>query len=158
LGNAYQSLGQYYQAIDFYQHHYEIAREIGDLGSEAISLGNLGIAHDSLGQYQRAIDFHQQYYEIAREIGDRWGEGASLLNMGITLAQLDRHDEALQSYQQALAIFEQLKLDHMVERCQTAIAKYTQPPTRQPRRWWQKWGLWFAIGVAIVLVIWWVRR
>ena len=158
LGITYASLGQYQQAIDYYQKSLETKCELGDRVGEAASLGNLGIAYCALGQYQWAIDFHQQHHEIARKLDDRRGEANSLFNMGIALAQLDQHDEALQSYQQALAIFEELKLDHAVEKCKTAIAEHTRPPTRQPRRWWQKWGQWFAIGVAIVLVIWWFRR
>jgi len=161
LGNAYQSLGQYQQAIDLQQQSLEIARAIGDRGGEARSLGNLGVAYQSLGQYQQAIDLQQQSLEIARAIGDRQGEGTSLFNMGFALARLDQHDEALQSYQQALAIYEELKLDHMVEQCQTAIAEHTQPAprsTRSPLKRWQKWGLWFAVGGAIALGIWWLRR
>ncbi len=82
LGNAYDSLGQYQRAIDFYQQSLEISREIGDRGGEAASLSHLGTAYKSLGQYQRAIDFHQQSLEIRREIGNRWGEANSLGNLG----------------------------------------------------------------------------
>lgn len=46
--------------------------------------------------------------------------------MGNVLARLDQHYEALQSYQQALAIYEALKLNHMVERCKGAIAERNQ--------------------------------
>ncbi|TVQ19605.1 MAG: tetratricopeptide repeat protein, partial [Leptolyngbya sp. DLM2.Bin15] len=55
--------------------------------------------------------------------GDREGEANSLFNMGIALARLDQHDEALQSFQQALAIYEELNLDHRVEQCKAAIAE-----------------------------------
>lgn len=150
---------------------------------------NLGLAYHSLGQYQQAIDFYQQSLVIQHKIGNRWGEGASLLNMGNALARLDRHYEALQSYKQALAIYEVLKLDHMVERCKTAIAESNQTIAVQPRMaprigtekhndddWYTKslpterkpsassssrqiqnrW-LWFAVGLAIALLIWWLR-
>jgi tetratricopeptide (TPR) repeat protein len=192
LGIANQALGQYPQAIDFCQQSLVIQREIGDRNGEARSLGNLGIANQALGQYQRAIDFCQQQYEITSEIGDRHGEANSLFNKGLALARLDYHYEALQSFQQALAIYEDLKLDHMVEKCQKAIAERNQiiaaqrrtapaigveknkndwweksqpvpqrqavsRPARQGLSRWQRWGLWFAVGVAIVLVILWLR-
>ncbi|MBC6434261.1 tetratricopeptide repeat protein, partial [Nostoc sp. HG1] len=80
LGNAYNSLGQYQQAIDFLQQSLDIAREIGDRNSEGKSLANLGNAYGSLGQYQQAIEFYQQSLDIAREIGDRYIEGLSLMN------------------------------------------------------------------------------
>ena len=53
--------------------------------------------------------------------------------MGNALAQLNQGYEALQSYQQALAIYEALKLDHMVERCKTAITEHNQIIAVQPR-------------------------
>lgn len=135
LGNVYNFLRQYQKAIDCHRQSLDIKREIGDRGGEANALGNLGIVYQSLGQYQQAIDFHQQSLEIAREIGDHRGEGAALFNTGKALAQIDdRQGEALQSYQQALAIYEALKLDHVVEQCKTAITElnqdHSQPPTR----------------------------
>jgi tetratricopeptide (TPR) repeat protein len=162
LGNAYRALGQYKRAIEYQEQSLAITREIGDRSGEANSLGNLGIAYKSLGQYERAIEYQEQSLAITREIGDRWGEGASLFNLGIALVGLDRHAEALQNYQQALAIYEALKLDHIVERCKTAIAECNQSilsnSARQRLSRWQTWGLWFAVGVAIVLIIWWLRR
>jgi tetratricopeptide (TPR) repeat protein len=74
-----------------------------------------------LGQHQRAIDIHQQSLEIKRGIGDRWGEGASLNNMAAAWVKLDEHFNALQYFKQAKAIYEELKLDHIVEQCQHNI-------------------------------------
>jgi tetratricopeptide (TPR) repeat protein len=104
LGNAYDSLGQYQRAIDFYQQSIEIMREISDRNGEANSLGNLGNAYDSLGQYQRAIDFHQQSLEIAREIGDRNGEARSLAGLGIAYGSLSQYQRAIDFHQQSLEI------------------------------------------------------
>jgi tetratricopeptide (TPR) repeat protein len=126
LGNAYQSLGQYQRAIDFHQQNNEIAHEIGDRQGEASSLGNLGNAYQSLGQYQRAIDFHQQNNEIAHEIGDRNGEASSLFNMALTFGKIDEYFNALQNFQQAKLIYEDLQLDHMVERCNEALGTCNQ--------------------------------
>ena len=72
IGLAYQSLGQYQQAIEFHQQSLNIAREIGNRFGEGSALGNIGNAYQSLGQYQQAIEFHQQSLNIAREIGDRF--------------------------------------------------------------------------------------
>ncbi|MGB5595048.1 MAG: tetratricopeptide repeat protein, partial [Crocosphaera sp.] len=80
LGNAYNSLGQYQQAIQYHQQSLAITTEIGDLAEgeirkaarngEATSYNNLGLAYDSLGQYQQAIQYHQQSLAIKTEIGD----------------------------------------------------------------------------------------
>jgi tetratricopeptide (TPR) repeat protein len=104
LGAAYQSLGQYQQAIYFHQQSLAIQREIGDRNGEADSLGNLGSAYRSLGQYQQAIDFHQQSLAIQREIGDRNGEAASLGNLGNAYQSLGQYQQAIDFHQQSLAI------------------------------------------------------
>ncbi len=174
LGNAYLSLGKYEQSIDFYQQSLAIQCEIGDRDGEANSLGSLGNAYGSLGQYEQSIDFYQQSLAIQCEIGDRSGEALSFLNMGNALARLDQHYEALQSYQQALVIYEELKLDHKIEQCKTAIAERNKIIPAQLRtaptigaekrtshpaqRWWRNAWLWFAVGLAIALLIWWLQQ
>ena len=121
LGIAYKNLGQYQRAIDFHEQSLEIKRQIGDRKGEANSLGNLGIAYRNLGQYQRTIDFLQQALEITREIGDRNGEANSWFNRSFALAKTDREGEAQQSFETAKALYEELKLPHMVEKCDEAI-------------------------------------
>jgi tetratricopeptide (TPR) repeat protein len=160
LGNAYDSLGQYQRAIDLQQQSLEITREIGDRNGEASSLGNLGIAYDSLGQYQRAIDLQQQSLEIQREIGDRWGEGASLFNMADTFAKLDNHAQALLHYQQAQIIYTDLELDHMVEKCKAAIRELDESTSRKAKSAarHKTLYLWFALGLAICFLIWWLKK
>jgi len=152
-------LGQYKKAIIYDQQSLNITREIGNRRGEASSLSGLGNAYQLLGQYQEAIALQQQSLAIRREIGDRWGEGASLFNLGNVLARLDRQYEASQHYQQALEIYTALKLDHMVEQCKTAIEQCTRTSSvRRRSEWWQKWGLWVVVGLAIALLIWWLLR
>ncbi|WOD39073.1 tetratricopeptide repeat protein [Nodosilinea sp. E11] len=104
LGNAYWSLGQYQQAIDYLQQTLAIAQEIGDRQVEANSLGNLGNAYWSLGQYPQAIDYRQQQLAIAREIGDRRGEATSLGGLGNAYRSLSQYPQAIDYHQQWLAI------------------------------------------------------
>ncbi|MGK7943972.1 MAG: tetratricopeptide repeat protein [Microcystaceae cyanobacterium] len=104
LGNAYNLLGEYQSAIDYYKQSLTIAREIGDRRGEANSLGNLGVAYDSLGEYQSAIDYHQQQLTIAREIGDRKGEANSLGNLGVAYDSLGEYQSAIDYHQQSLTI------------------------------------------------------
>ncbi|MCW6034973.1 tetratricopeptide repeat protein [Spirulina subsalsa FACHB-351] len=104
LGNAYNALGRYQEAIAFLQQSLDIAREIGNRGGEANSLGNLGNAYNSLGRYQEAIAFLQQSLEIKREIGDRQGEANSLGNLGNAYNALGRYEEAIAFLQQSLEI------------------------------------------------------
>ncbi|NMG60677.1 tetratricopeptide repeat protein, partial [Geitlerinema sp. P-1104] len=104
LGVAYGSLGQYERAIDFFEQHLEIAREIGDRAGEGRALGNLGNVHNNLGQYERAIDFFEQSLVIAREIGDRAREGGNLGNLGNAYSSLGQYERAIDFYEQSLVI------------------------------------------------------
>ena len=108
LGNAYDSLGQYLLAIDYYQQSLAINREIGARKEEATSLIGLGNAYRSLGQYQLAIDYYQQSLAIQREIGDRTGEAASIGNLGYAYHSLGQYQLAIDYHQQSLAIFREI--------------------------------------------------
>ncbi len=81
LGIAYRSLGDYQQAINYYQQSLEIRQEIGDRHGISNSLNGLGNAYYSLGDYPKAIDYYQQSLEIATEIGDRHGRADSLIGL-----------------------------------------------------------------------------
>ncbi|QSJ19456.1 tetratricopeptide repeat protein [Nostoc sp. UHCC 0702] len=106
LGHAYNSLGQYQQAIEFQQQSLEIAKEIsnGDRFEEAISLGNLGLIYNSLGQYHQAIEFHQKSLEIARQTGLRNVEANSLAHLGLAYRSLAQYQQAIEFYKQELQI------------------------------------------------------
>ena len=104
LGNAYDSLGQYQQAIQYHQQSLDITREIGDKQGEASSYNNLGNAYNSLGQYQQAIQYHQQSLDIKREIGDKQGEAYSYIGLGNAYNSLGQYQQAIQYHQQSLDI------------------------------------------------------
>jgi tetratricopeptide (TPR) repeat protein len=104
LGNVYNSLGRYEDAISYHQQSLEIEREIGDRRGVANSLGNLGNAYYSLGRYEDAKSYYQQSLEIYREIGNRGGEAGSLGNLGSAYNSLGRYEEAISYQQQSLEI------------------------------------------------------
>ncbi|MEH2345643.1 MAG: tetratricopeptide repeat protein [Nostoc sp.] len=110
LGDAYNYLGQYQQAIEFQQQSLEIAREIGahDRFEEAISLGNLGLIYNSIGQYQQAVEFHQKSLEIARKTGTLDLEAHSLGHLGLAYRSLGQYQQAIEFYQQQLKITKEI--------------------------------------------------
>ncbi|MEL7406124.1 MAG: tetratricopeptide repeat protein, partial [Cyanobacteria bacterium J06558_2] len=82
LGETYDALGGYKQAINYYQQSIEIAQQIDDQDGEARSLNNLGNAYDSLGEYSQAINYHQKSLAIAYRIGNSQEEANSLISLG----------------------------------------------------------------------------
>ena len=51
LGIAYQSLGNFHEAIEYLERHLQTARVVGDKAGEGQAYGNLGIAYQSLGDF-----------------------------------------------------------------------------------------------------------
>jgi tetratricopeptide (TPR) repeat protein len=68
LGNAYQSLGQYQQAIQFHQQSLDIEREIGDRRGEASSLQSLAYAYHQCGRVQEGYAAGYQANLILQEL------------------------------------------------------------------------------------------
>jgi tetratricopeptide (TPR) repeat protein len=104
LGNAYDSLGQYPRAIEYYEQSLAMSQAIGDRNGEANSLIGLGNAYDSLGQYPRAIEYYEQSLTMSQEIGDRNGEAASLTGLGNAYNFLGQYPRAIEYYEQSLTI------------------------------------------------------
>ncbi|MBF2090290.1 MAG: tetratricopeptide repeat protein [Synechococcales cyanobacterium K44_A2020_017] len=108
LGNAYNDLGQYREAIAHYEQSLVIFREIGSQWSEGNALSSLGTAYANLGQYREAIAHYEQSLVIFREIGDWQVEGMLLSNLGTVYNDLGQHQEAIARYEQSLIIFRQI--------------------------------------------------
>ncbi|MGJ3251920.1 MAG: CHAT domain-containing protein [Elainellaceae cyanobacterium] len=112
LGAAYLGIGNYQQAIDFFEQRLAIAREIGDRAGEGRAIGNLGAAYLEIGNYQRAIDFSEQHLAIAREIGDspeerlrqRAEEGGAIGNLGAAYLGIGNYQQAIDYSEQSLII------------------------------------------------------
>ena len=82
LGLAYAALGETRKAIEFYEKHMEIAREIGDRRGEGAALGNLGVAYANLGETRKAIEFYEKRLLI---IGVKLATGAAKVPPSATL-------------------------------------------------------------------------
>ena len=104
FGTLHHRLGQYSEALQYFEQALARFRDIGDRQGEVNALFNLGVVYDSLGQYPQALDHFQQALAIARDIGDHQGEGVTLGNLGIVHRNLGQYPQALDHHQQALAI------------------------------------------------------
>lgn len=108
IGGVYENLGQYQQALDYYQQALAIRRDIGDREGEGASLNSIGGGYSSLGQYQQALNYYQQALVIFQNLGHRAGEGTTLNNIGIVYQYLGQYQQALDYHQQSLAIKQEI--------------------------------------------------
>jgi tetratricopeptide (TPR) repeat protein len=69
LGIAWRTLGEPWRAIEFYEQHLGIAREIGDRRGEGSALFNAGLALDALGKRDDAVRRVREALAIVEAIG-----------------------------------------------------------------------------------------
>lgn len=67
LGNYWYTLGEYAQAMEYYETSLAITMESGYKIKEAMNLGNLGNCHSKLADHQRAIDYYKQGLQLLRD-------------------------------------------------------------------------------------------
>jgi len=111
LGNAYNALGKYDKAIEFYLQRLAIEMEIRDNFSEKIDLNNLGRAFYSLGKYDKAIEFYLQRLANTRGNGDREDEGATLVALGKVYKKLGKNELAIDYYTRSVKVRESFRQD-----------------------------------------------
>ena len=104
LGSAYDSLGEFRRAIEFYQLSLPIAVETGNKDLKGRVYNNLGSAYDSLGEFRRAIEFYQLSLPIAIETGKKDLKGSVYNNLGSAYKSLGEFKRAIEFYQLSLLI------------------------------------------------------
>lgn len=65
LAVAYQALGMFEQALQHYNAHLNIARDLKDIASEARALSNVGNYYSVRGEFTQAIPFYMQYLQVS---------------------------------------------------------------------------------------------
>ena len=108
LGNAYDSLCDFRQAIEYHKQHLCISKEVGDRAGEGRAYGNLGNSYNRLSDFQKAIEYHNLHLSIAREMGDRAVEGGIFCNLGVAYRSLGEFRQAKEYHKQQLKIAEEV--------------------------------------------------
>ena len=81
-GNAYDSVGDLKNSIEYNNRYLKIAKELGNKQWEGKAYSNLGKVYRNLGDINKAINYHNQHLKIAQEVGDKHGEGNAYGNLG----------------------------------------------------------------------------
>lgn len=112
LGSTCKSLGDYPQALEYYQCSLSIRQDLfGESHSEtARSLNNVGSAYGSLGDYPRKLEYVQRSLSIQQDLfGLNHSDTAtSLNNVGTAYDNLGDYSKALEYFQRSLSIFQDL--------------------------------------------------
>lgn len=105
IGDVYQMLGEYKEALTNYKLALPITRVAKDRRGEAETLNEIGYVFLALGDNQKAGGLCNQALELSRAAGYRRGEARALNNLGEVSYGLGKLQQSLDFYQRALPLW-----------------------------------------------------
>jgi len=108
LGQVHARQGYLGRALHYYELATEGFTDLGDVGSLAQVLGNMGSAYRSGQSYDEALESCKKSLEIFKSLEDEFGVAQMTGSLGRIYAEMGEFDLALQNYEKSLADFEGL--------------------------------------------------
>ena len=110
LGYAYQCLGNFKQAVEYYKQELAIAEEAGNRTGQGRAYNDIGNAYGSLGDFKHAREYHSLHLSIAQEAGDKAVQGCAygknvpmaILALRIVVLAISNKQEIASSFPSAL--------------------------------------------------------
>lgn len=97
-------LGRPGEARKHYEGALAVARDAGDLRSQAVALSNIAMLDVDQGELQRGVEGLTASLQKAREANDQKAQARTLNNLGYVYDQLAERQKAIQYYQQFLEL------------------------------------------------------
>lgn len=108
LGFAHYSLGNYREAIRYYEQDLALAKDLKDQLTMARAFCNLGLAYKSLGQYSQALEYQYNFLQITHSLKNVPGKFRAMGNIGDILINMQNMQEAVLLYNQQLKLAKQV--------------------------------------------------
>ncbi len=108
IGLGYYFLGNYDQALYFYQKALEIYIRVDDKNNLTNTYNNIGSAYQKLSKYDIAIDNFIKSLEIERSLNNKEVISKTLNNIANVFHHLGKYDQALDFFLESLQIEEEL--------------------------------------------------
>ena len=108
LGNTYQHMGNYDEAMEIYISALKQAEDLGDKSGIGNMLNSIGVIKGIENELDSALDYFTRSLAIREELGDKSGMGTSLMNIGLVYANKGDYNKALDYYGRSLVICEEL--------------------------------------------------
>ncbi|HEX7176186.1 MAG TPA: CHAT domain-containing protein [Pyrinomonadaceae bacterium] len=108
IGDVYQPLGEYQNALNYYRQALSLQREIKDRRGEGETLNELSFVYLTLGDNPKALNLCTQALKLNRATGSRRGEAQALNNFGEVHYGLGKLQQSVEFYQQALPFWREL--------------------------------------------------
>jgi len=108
LGNLHQSVGDYQNALEYFQLALKTYEALEDRAELATSYNNIGEVHRARGDYDAALQWYQKSVEIKEALEERAGLAATYSNIGKVYHVRGDYDTALQWHKKSLKIKESI--------------------------------------------------
>jgi CHAT domain-containing protein/Tfp pilus assembly protein PilF len=122
LSQAYQSLGQYRDALKNLEAALPLAEKSGNRTQTALALGTLGNVYIATGPEQTALKYLNEGLRIAKEVNNQELSAIILNNLGNLLTAQKKYPEALAAYTESTSLAESLKSPSLVARARINAA------------------------------------
>ena len=104
MGAAYENIGFYNKALEYYQNALIINIELKDKNNAAINLAGIANIFFYKSNYDEALEYYQKALKINEETENINGVAGNLGNIGNTLYYIGEYNKALGYYQRVLKI------------------------------------------------------
>ena len=98
LGESYEAVGDYIQAIKNHEHHLTLAQRVRNEMLQLQALGSLGRAHRGLGNLRKSQSYFEQQLKLAKDIGDEYIQAECHADVGGIQMLLGDYSCALESF------------------------------------------------------------
>jgi tetratricopeptide (TPR) repeat protein len=109
LGDACTDLGQYEEAIKYYEESKSLAIKRTDPQLEAAALSGMSNVYFFQDNYEKAISLELEANKIFNKINDKRNEVDGIITIAQIFNFIGQHDKAIQTAQQALQLAESLQ-------------------------------------------------
>jgi len=102
IGTVYQKVGEYEQALSFYQKSLKLAEEVGSQEGVGMAFGNIGIVYYEMKRYEEALEVNYQSKRAFEEINHIYHLSMALASIATNYEALKMENEALFFYEESL--------------------------------------------------------
>jgi len=104
LANAYQTQGDYPNAITIYFETLKVIEQMKDDEMLALCWNNMGMVFQALGDYEKALNYFSKGLDLGKKLNDSRLISMNLTNIGVVYIEMERSEEALAIFEEALLI------------------------------------------------------
>lgn len=121
ISTAYESQGDFSQALLYGNESLTVSRQHGDAIRIAHVLNGLGMIYDQLGNFPEALRHYTEARTIYRENDDEEHLAMMDLNLGILFKAQGEYKRVVQYYRDAYAIYKKLKMPAEIAFCEANL-------------------------------------